>query len=452
MKIVFPIRRMNWYRVVATTIDAALAAGHEVECWHSTGGTHSTSNRPNRERVPSFKAGSPAILDYESDAAFLQLVNTRDPDAIVSISTPWSDDMCARFQNAGERPLWVLMITNDTLIRTSRQYRVTCNSLIVLRTKHEEDCLIRDHSTDMRAYLAQMELSPKLHGAQHLTTIRNRVEHPWTPAMLDHLRSHSVRTGYPLLDTAAAIDTAAVRARWGLPQEGPVIGCLSSPYGSVLNVPWEKAFASNTPWGRCYWNARWKGWRGALCPAPCERQVMQALKRFCETNHAPLVVKLRHTQDASPWMREVADVIIGEESYYPHSAVELAAVASVMFGFFSTGAPEAVAAGHPFVNLGIPGYNRQDWELSASMFIGMFEHPGVAWNIEAADWVRSGPSLPLDTFTLDPAAHAAYVKRYCGPMDGRHGARVIHALEQVAAGQRPCDIPCDENHIVRLPS
>lgn len=451
MKLVFPILRMNWYRVLATTIDAALAAGHEVECWHFIGGHHWAANRPDTDRVPRFVHGAPTLFEYDSDPAFLLLLDKQAPDAVCALCDPWSDGVCGRFQAAGQRPLWVTVATNDSFLGMTRPERMTANSMIVLRTKHEEECILNDHTADFRDLYTRMEKSPGLHSELHANMIRKRLESPWSKAMLDHFRTHAVITGYPLLDSVMDLDAAAIREKWGLPKSGPVVGCLSSPYGSVLNLPWEKAFAAKSELRRLYWNYRWKGLKGMVNPAVCERQVMQALKRFCNRHNAPLVVKLRHSQDATPWMRKLADRIVGEESYYPHSAVELAGIADVMFGFFTTGAPEAIAAGHPFVNLGIPGYNREDWERTASMFVGMFDHPGVAWTVEADTWIRQADSLPMNAFQLNPDEHRLYADKFCGPLDGYHAKRIIHALEQVANGCLPMEIPCDDNHYVRLP-
>lgn len=452
MKFVFPILRMNWYRVLATTIDAALAAGHEVECWHSVGGYHWAANRPDAGRVPHFHHGVPTLREYDSDPSLLQLLTEHAPDAVFALCPPWSDQVCARFHGTGQRPMWITVATNDSFLNLTQENRMIANSLIILRTKHEESCILNDHKADFRELYDRMIKHPELHSDLHTKSIRARLEHPWNTAMLDHFKAHVVRTGYPLLDSAINIDAAAVRSNWGLPKDGPIIGCLSSPYGNVLNLPWEKAFAAGSMLKQRYWDYRWQGLKGILAPPPCERDVMQALKRFCDRHNAPLVVKLRHSQDATPWMRKLADKIVGEESYYPHSAVELAGIASVMFGFFTTGAPEAIAAGHSFVNLGIPGYNREDWERTACMFVGMFDHPGVAWTLEPEEWVQKAASLPIEAFHLQPAAHRAYADKYCGPLDGHHATRVIYAVEQIAGGRRPAEIPCDANHYVKLPA
>ena len=450
MKFVFPILRMNWYRVMATTIDAALAAGHEVECWHSVGGSHWASNRPCRERLPRFRHGAPATFDYDSDEAFLRLLDAHRPDSVFSLCIPWSDAVCRRFRGTETRPFWTTLTTNDSFVGDVPPDRMAAHGLIALRTAHEEECLVDDHVADVRPLLARMEAEPGRHGIQQIRLVKDRIARPWSTATIAHFRAHAVRTGYPLLDSAQGIDGAEVRRRWELPETGPIVGCLASPYGTVLDAPWEKAFAAGTRRGRLYWTWKDKGWRGLVAPDPGEPQVMRALKRFADKNGAPLVVKMRHTQDAAPWMRKLADRIVGEESYYPHSAVELAAISAVMFGFFTTGAPEAVAAGHPFVNLGIPGYNRETWERLASMFVGLFDQPGAAWTFAAGEWIRRAPEMRLADFALDPAARRAYAHRFCGPLDGRHSARVVRAAERVAAGVRPSDLPRDANGYLEL--
>ena len=450
MKFVFPILRMNWYRVMATTIDAALAAGHEVECWHSVGGSHWASNRPCRERQPRFRHGTPATVDWDSDAAFLRLLDERRPDAVFSLCVPWSDEVARRFRGTETRPFWTALTTNDTFLGAVPPERVAALGLIALRSRHEEDCLVDDHVADVRPLLARMETAPACHGAQQFQWLRDLAARPWRAETIDHFRAHAVRTGYPLLDSACGIDETEVRRRWELPATGPIVGCLASPYGAVLDAPWEKAFVAGSLPGRLYWNWRWWGAAGLRAPAPDERQVMRALKRVAERNGAPLVVKMRHTQDAAPWMRALADRIVGEESYYPHSAVELAAISAAMFGFFTTGAPEALAAGRPFVNLGIPGYNREVWERLASMFVGMFDRPGIAWDFTAADWIRRAPASSLADFAVDPGARRAQADSYAGPLDGRHSERVVRAAERVAAGARPSELPCDADGYLEL--
>lgn len=433
MKLVFPILRMNWYRVVASAIEAALAAGHEVECWHGVGGSHYPANRPCRERMPRFRRGQPVAVDFASDEEFLRQVEERRPDAVVSISPPWSDGIRARFSGQGNRPLWVTVLTNDTLLAATRE-QVEAMGLIVFRTQHEMDCVCADHADPAAAIVR---------GGRRIA---------WDEPTFRHLRSHSVRTGYPLLDTASGLDASAIRAKWDIPADVPVVGCLASPYGNVYHAFWEKAFAARSGIGWRYWNGRQSGWRGVLRPPPNEKQVMRALRRFCDRNGAFLAIKLRHSQGAAPWIGQVADKILGEESHYPHTSVELAAIAKVMFGFFTTGASETVAAGCPYVDLSIPGLREGLSDVLSASLKDSFGYPGAAWELDARDWVARAENLSFADLRMEEKARQVYAERFCGPLDGRHSDRLVYAVEQAVRGTPPAAIPCDERGIVRLPA
>ncbi len=435
MRLVFPILRLNWYRVVASTIDAALAAGHSVECWHHGGGHHWPANRPDRDRVPAFRHGVVTVREFEDDNAFLHLCREQAPDAILSISLVWNSLLPA-WTALPSRPRWVILATNDTFAHCNHPEQLDTCDLITLRSPHERACLIDDHTCGLAPILEELRRHPSRHGRLYADLFPARAAAPWSDAMLRLFRERSVCTGYPLLDTLRDIDTEALRHRWGIPPGQPVVGCLSSPYGTVMNAPWEKAFVSRNPLGRLGWTLRDTPRNLFRLLPPNEAEVMLALRAFCDANGAFLLLKMRHSQSADPLMNRVADRILGEESHYPHTAVEMAALATPVFGFFTTGAPEAVAAGHAFIDLRIPGYNRDMWERAASMFMGMFDTPGVSHSLDARYWIHNAHTLRLDHFQTDPAALPAYQRRYCGPMDGLHSARVLRAIAEHHEGRR----------------
>ena len=114
------------------------------------------------------------------------------------------------------------------------------------------------------------------------------------------------------------------------------------------------------------------------------------------------------------------------------------------------GRPEAVAARHRFVNLAIPGYNRKVWERQASMFCGQFDWPGVTETYDAETWVKNAGRLRLEDFAVDQDAWRRYAEHYCGPMDGRHSARVIRAIEQQQAGVSPAAMSRDAKGFIHV--
>lgn len=446
MKLVFPILRMNWYRVVSTTIDEALAAGHEVECWHDASrkgeNTRWWINQPSLERVPHFRNGKPFYLEYDTDAAFLHLLKERCPDAVISISIPW-DGILPAFTDPEALPPWVAMATNDTFSRLEEPSQLTACSMILVRTPHERDCVLKDHTSDVSGQLNIMESDPARYGTLYLELMRRRKNSRWTVEMSDSFHKRTVATGYALMDSVKQIDRDELRARWKIPPSMPVVGLLSSPFGSHMNTDWERAFACEHPLWRRWWNYRWRGLPGLVRPLVNEADVLRGIRRFCDRNGAVLVTKMRHSQAATRTQRLVSDVLLGEEGYYPHTAVEMSVLSDLVIGFYTTGAPEAVASEAPFLDIAIPDFIRDAWEQSVSMFQGMFDWPGVARSMMAVDWVRQAPRLDLAQFSIDANARENYAHRYCGPLDGRHSQRVMRAVESLVKGQTPDAFPVD---------
>jgi hypothetical protein len=442
LKIAFPILRMNWYRVAATTIEAALRAGHEVECWHFVGGNHYAANRPNAARVPAFRHGAPTILEYCRDAEFLDFICRRRPDAVASVSVPWPG-IVGPLSALSARPVWATLTTNDTFSFTFDMETLRLCDVIALRSAHERECILRDHTRDVADVVRRMAGEPRTHGRMFPDLLAKRAARQWTDDMCAHFRARSVVTGYPMLDSIAGLDRAAIRRKWGIADGRPVVSCLASPYGSVLDADWERAFATTSPLRRRWWNFRRLGLRGLANPPPNEAEVMSAIADFARQNGAFNITKMRHSQDASPAIRAASDLVLGEESYHPHTAIEMSAVSDVVFGFFTTGAPEAVAAGARFIEIRIPGYNRYVWECASSQFLRMFDRPGASWSLSAEEWIATARDKRLADFEPDARVRTAYFADYCGPMDGRHAERLVRAIERVHEGSLPAEWPVD---------
>jgi hypothetical protein len=438
---------MNWYRVVSTTIESALCAGHEVECWHYVGGHHYVTNRPNVARVPIFQHGAPVIVEYMNDTEFLELIRRRRPDAIMSVSVPWTG-LVGPLSEMSNRPLWVTLTTNDTFLFTHDLETLRLCDVIALRSVHEYECILRDHTCDVKEIARRITQEPRTHGRVFPDLLTTRAARTWTADMCAHFRARSVVTGYPLLDSIARLDRAAIRKKWGIANGRPVISCLASPYGTVLEADWERAFATTSPLRRRWWNVRRLGCRGLMHPPPNEAEVMRAFAEFARQNGAFSITKMRHSQTASHAIREASDLVLGEESYHPHTAIEMSAVSDAVFGFFTTGAPEAIAAGARFIEIRIPGFNRYVWESACSQFVRMFDRPGASWSISAEEWVATASNKRLTDFQPSPEAQSAYITDYCGPLDGRHAERVVRAIERVREGSLPAEWPVDTRGVM----
>jgi len=429
VKMVFPILRLNWYRLLSPVIDEALRRGHEVECWHNGDGTNWSSNAPSIERVPQFVNGKPVIRTYASRDELKRMFYHERADAVISLSLPSAAGLEGLHQ-AENRPRWVVLPTPDTTHDLDSMDQIKDCDLFLHRTPHTRDCVIADHMRDCGPFLEEAIRQQADHGDLYVRRFTHRREHVWNPACVEAYRSRCAVTGYPLFDSLSRMDRSELRKRWGLPLNAPVVGLLSAPYaGRGFFAEWERIFASPDPIRFRYRNWQNLGWRGVLKPVVNEPGVVNGVHQFCRRNGAALITKKRHYQaevEPGPYER-YSDYVIGEDSLYPHSALQMAVAADIVVGFFTTGTSETVAAGSHMIDVIAPGAPRELHEKYASIFDGMFHFPGTVTSMSATDVMHRLPSLDRSEFSVQAEARRQYNNKFNGPVDGFHSRRALLA-------------------------
>lgn len=452
MKLVFPILRLNWYRLLSPVIDEALRRGHEVECWHNEDGTNWPSNTPSFERVPKFINGKPVIRTYASTEALKQMYYNEKADAVISLSLPSVAGLDG-LHKVKNRPCWVVLPTPDTTHDLDSLDQIMDCDLFLHRTSHTRDCVITDHTLDCGPFLEEALRGQSDQGNLYVQRFSRRKECVWNPACVDAYRARCVVTGYPLFDSLKLMDRTELRNRWGLPLNAPVVGLLSAPYaGRGFSTEWERIFASPDPVRFRYRNWQNLGWRGALKTVVNEPGVVKGIHQFCRRNDAALITKRRHYQagvKAGPYER-YSDYVIGEEDFYPHSALQMAVAADIVVGFFTTGTSETVAAGGHMIDVIVPGAPRELHKKYASIFDGMFHFPGAATSMNAIDIMHKISSLDCSEFSVREEARKQYNDKFNGPVDGLHSQRALIAVEHLVDHRDVQGVAVDEHEFVRI--
>lgn len=430
MKILFPIYRFNWYRTVAPIIDEALRRGHEVVCLHNETGGNYLSNRPDEARLPRWKNGAPEYVAYHSDQELWASVSGTDADVVVSIDFPL-DEWIGRNEWKSRQFFYLVVATTDTLRRLSGPEMLASVDLICVRSEREREACVLDHTIDYQPFVHQCrELGSD--GDRYLPLMEPRVGKEWPEAMADEFRAKTVVTGYPLLDGVRLIDRKEVLHRRRLDPNRPIIGVWSTPtLGRGFYGTWDRVFAQ-PDWFRFRYRAvRGYGLRGLGMPYCCERSVLEAVRAFADRHNAQVVVKLRHYQGPKESLfTAFSDAVVTEDCYYPHSALELAAVSDLMIGFHTAGMPEAVYAGAPILNLTIPGFRTDLHAKTMHFFDGMFEKEGVVMRMPADEVSQNLPGLKLEDFRFDETQRAEYLEKFAGPSGAeRFSSRILDSTD-----------------------
>jgi len=199
--------------------------------------------------------------------------------------------------------------------------------------------------------------------------------------------------GYPELDQLQTVvgDRAACRAKWNLPQ-----GRFIRLFGPA---------ARPAALGR--WRRQWfEHFR--------YRTLLRNVRGWSPDNL--LVAKTRAKHRDPSWLAQYCDRIIGDESFYPFTTLELLMAADHYVGFASALSIEAAAVGIPQTTLhGWPpekGEWPSYWPLKREFFVkGDFSTNGL-WRDD-----------------LSRAERRIACERWAGPLDGKASARFLDLLE-----------------------
>jgi hypothetical protein len=430
MKIAFHIRRLNWYRVLSPVIDKALEMGHDVECWHNAG-AELAFNTARIEKAPKFRHGQPKMIEYQPPAKLIELVAENSVDVIIDIMPPNVEFMD---KWPLDRPLWVLVdgppLENLKHIEDDRQLYAV--DLFTLRTEFHQGMVTSTMGKDRTTDFAEIEAHRHFLGLEFERMLRSRLSFRWSQENLHYFTEHSAVIGDVALDAFGIIDPDEVRARWDIPRNTPVVGLLPCPFGKSFGALWEELFSRPDVLSRLMCVLKRRGWSyfGDIGGSGHNTNVLYALRKFCDRHGGRLVTKLRYTQKADRLTSNVSNVIVSDDSYYPHTALELFRCANLIVGFYSTAVIETTAAGCPYINVDIPYFPKEIFfDRFFPEFGESFNVKGVTQSVSAQDFCEMFSSANPDEFIMDEAARDKYLELHIGPVDGLRSSCFLDAVE-----------------------
>ena len=404
MRIVFVIERKNYYRVLGPVVDAALARGWDVECWHDWAQPRwGTKASEFPDWTPTFRGGAPRMSAYHGAAEMMERLAAAPPDAVVALGPPPP--------GADRRVRWIGLQYMTNLVHPFGP----AGFLACDRVAGYSPFWL-DQALDYLVAAGTLEAGD---------------------AAAAEVSRKFVSVGIPELDQVEAIDAAAVRARLGLPADRPVV--LYLPYPIKSNPPtfWLRhvyAPANRLRRGLAvaaglkfrYWPHVMQDWH--------DRRLVETVRRFCDANDAFLIVKSRLKDPVPRHTEQLADLLLYDPSHYPATILELLSVASLCIHFFSSAAYEAVFMGVPSLCL---APDAEDMGLSSLWTRTLFHvREGGSYNFPGASYCRSLPEAyerlagcSIKDFPLDPLARERFVRTFMGFDDTRSSERVLDLVE-----------------------
>ena len=249
------------------------------------------------------------------------------------------------------------------------------------------------------------------------------------------LEARSAVCGSTMRDQLALVDPAAVRKRYGLEPDRPVVLLMSLKM--AVPDPWRKRVWGRGPrWIRA--GVAYAAGHGALVGdilrTPSYRDLTTSLRGFTDRSGAVLVVKSREKNQDPRFLRDEADVFVFDETLFPYTSIELMAIADLCVHFQSGAVLEAAFAGVPSLSIKVSQRHLKEYasldELYGGHPEGLQNFAGVVWSVDAGEAVTLVGRSRLGDFRIDPDARGRYVEKFLGFDDPRSSERVLDVIER----------------------
>lgn len=417
MRVAFVVERKNYYRLLGPVVDAALARGWEVVCFHDYAQPRSGMKGyefPSVDAVPAFRHGSPRIETYRGEDSLCESIRAAGVDAVLSIMPP-----PAAIDSGSLGAKWIGLQYAAELLYHLLSPRFGVVSLLGFYSPW------------------WLEFGLQVLRLRGLTAPGDALE--------EEIRRKSAVIGFPEVDQFREIDPTEVRRRWGIPPGKPVVALLPYPFRSNPRTAWSRWVyaAGSGVWKRM--RLRFAGEKSLEPLVSLGRDdvaVTRAVRAFCDANGAYLLVKARVKDPLPRYLRRISDLTLNDQAHYPPTILEVLAVADLCVHFYSGTVLEAVACGVPSLSI-CPGLDEMgataDWQrlVYTRQEGSLFQFRGVAETIEVGDAIERLPKTHLSDFATDPRARKAYVAKFLGFDDGRSAGRLLDATRGLVEEARP---------------
>ncbi len=422
MRIAFIIVRMNWYRTMAAAIDAALSRGWHVECWHDIGTPMPMRplDFPLIETTPYFSNGAVTFREYQGITELSSLMGKKLVDVVVNSIAPVN--ICQEnWPDKCNRSIYVCLEPSP---------------MDIFRNMVNPEGL---RQVDMFALTTPYWLEQ---GIQVMKMIK-RI--PFTNQIEEEIRQKSVIVGWPQIDQLSLIDPIEVRHRWGIPEKQPVIVYLNWVDASMHGLR-QALFSATSLKKKATALGRFPNdWRKALALL-CEPNlgyITKAVRAFCNNNNAYLLVKCRHRDKAWPLEERIADRVVYDESYYPHTILEVMSIADLCMGYFSYAVRESVATYTPYLVLDVAGladiYVSEKQESIRRMLSrpgGFLNYADVTHMMDATQITHNLHDMSIADFHVNSHAQTEYFDKYLGVRGTPNADLFMNAVQGLIEKER----------------
>lgn len=408
MQIAFLIERNIYYKSFGSVIDEALKRGHKVFCFHDYSQPKDNHQKayqfPSITDAPSFKNGNVELIQYKNNQELLQKMQQHNIEVLVSLH--FSHQHVELRENVKKQGVYWVSLQNsfDTVnfakyVHLPDRYLVYTNKWI-------------DWIVDYRA--------------------KKGVDQP--------LKETVKPVGFFQLDQKNMINKEEIKAKWNIPKNKKVVLLLPFPSTSTGDSLWApiiytrnfsfknliKALKNINKFKLSYIKQLIKGQN--------DKNVILALKKFCDKNNAYLLVKSRKKDLVSKYIENIADKVLYDTEFYPATILKCLSIADLCVHFYSSTITEAIPFDTPCLCIAPfqkdwTSIQGDLWDMLLIKAERMFNFPGASYSLRIPQIIKELPKKIFNDFVLTKQAKQQFTEEFVGNPNQNYSLNVLKEIE-----------------------
>lgn len=404
LRALFIINRSMYYKFMAPIMAELLNRNVSVSVSHLYAGDRFTSTKskdfPVLYSLPAFGGQAAQKYIYRSNSELLNLIQKLKVNFVISLASRSFYKLDAKTM-PGVR--WVSLQHWGDNFQTDREKILDCDILQIYSREWWKNFVDSEHGK--KIFPANIEAHPQI-----------------------------VVTGCPYHDIGRKLDKDKIRLKYGIPPEKRIV--LYAPVG--MNIPdsrlrrfWLKAFFYSKRFSRL------QNYFSKLSFIPqewriSERNIVDAIRAFCDRENALLIVKGRVKKPISDYINGVADYVFYDEDFYPSTILELIKISDLAITHFSSMSFELAHQGIYNINIKIGPtwtYMRESLcKIFGYNFIYDLEIDGLNEICDSVSFLSKIKTKKLDDFTVMDSKVSEFSAKYFNGPPGDSARKTVEAI------------------------
>lgn len=237
-----------------------------------------------------------------------------------------------------------------------------------------------------------------------------------------------VLVGNPIFDCLKENKTKDfILQKYRIPKEKKIVLLMSL---NLMFLPWAKYYFGSSNRVQLFFNflikPNFKYLKDFLKFGGYKKS-LQTIKDWCQKNEAILVIKSRPKHREPTYVKEIADILISDDFFYPLASVELVSISDLVIGYESTVVLEAGFLGIRAISIDVDIKSKVSRKKTLIEYreSGIYGYEGLSDRVDYQKLAEYLDKHNLNDLNIDQGKRKEYIKKFIGYDDFNSSKRIV---------------------------